>query len=133
MPAARRPCTAGRRTTSAASTASTASTSSRSSSARARAPLPAVTPRLTGEARDDRAPHEPAAAVAAEQVDAHGRLADRHFDARRGSRQLARPAQLVVAARIWALADPELPRRDLRLCAPHERRVAVAAHIHVPG
>src|SRR5689334_16924196 len=109
MPEARRPCTRGRPTTSAVRTASTASTSSPSCSARARATLPAVTPRLTREARDDRATHEPAAAVAAEQVDTQRRLADRQVDARRSSRKLTRLAQLVVAARIGALADPELP------------------------
>ncbi len=83
----------------------------RARSARARAALPALTPRLTREARDDRAAHEPAAAVAAEQVDAQRRLAERQLDARRVAGQLARLAHLVVAARIGALADPELPRR----------------------
>src|SRR5690242_6644748 len=122
MPAARRPSSPARRTTSAATTASTASTSSPSCSARSRAPLPAVTPRLTREPRDDRAAHQAPAAVASEQVDAQWSLADRYVDARRVTRQLARLAHDVVAPRIGPLAQSELPGRHFRLDPPRELR-----------
>src|SRR6185312_6455869 len=129
MPASRRRSTPARRGSSAATIASTVSTKSRSGSARARAALPAVTPRLTREPRDDRAAHESSPAVAAEQVDAQRDVADRQLDAGGLPGKLARLAHLVVAARVGALADPELPGRDLRLGAPDERRLAVAANV----